>query len=254
MRPFIQFRTMLHISVLTIHPEAVRAYLGLGIMQRASAAGVLEAQVHDLRDYTADPHRTVDDTPYGGGPGMVMKPEPIARAIDGIKADGLATTVIMTTPQGRPFNQAVAEELSASPKRLLFICGRYEGIDDRVRQEYADDEISIGDYVMTGGELAALVIIDVAVRLLPGAVGDADSLKEESFTWGLLDYPHYTRPARWRGREVPSTLLSGNHAGIRRWRRKEAIRATLKNRPDLMEGARLSEEDLKIVREIKEDG
>jgi len=243
----------MHVAVLSIIPDVFEAYLAHGIVHRAIEAGILRVDNHNLRDFTTDRHRTVDDTPYGGGPGMVMKPEPFERAIEQIKADGVETRTIMPTPQGRPFDQVLAEELSREPRRLLFLCGRYEGIDDRVRETYADLEISVGDYVLSGGELAALVIIDAVARLLPGAVGDERSLDDESFSWGILDYPHYTRPPEWKGLGVPDVLLSGNHREIDVWRRREALRRTLKLRPDLLEKAALSDEDLKLLESIKEE-
>ncbi len=243
----------MHIAVLSILPEVFSAYLGQGIMRVAGEKGVLKADVYNLRDFTSDRHRTVDDTPYGGGPGMVMKPEPFDEAIRHIKSDGIDTLTIMPTPQGRSFDQSMAEKLSKEGRRLLFLCGRYEGIDDRVRQVYADEEISVGDYVLSGAELPALVIIDAVVRLLPGAVGDERSLDEESFSWGILDYSHYTRPPQWQGLSVPEVLLSGNHRQIQLWRRKEALKRTLKRRPDLLEKAHLSDEDLKLLESIKEE-
>ncbi|GAB4389790.1 MAG: tRNA (guanosine(37)-N1)-methyltransferase TrmD [Thermodesulfovibrionales bacterium] len=243
----------MRIAAITIFPEIFRAYMGESIMKRALEKGLVRLDAVNPRDFAADRHRTVDDCPYGGGPGMVMKPEPLAAAIESVKADGVDTLTIMLTPQGRPFNQRVAEELSRERRRLLFVCGRYEAMDDRVREAFADDEISTGDYVLTGGELPALVIIDAVVRLLPGVLGDEESLREESFSWGILDYPHYTRPPEWRGTRVPEVLLSGNHAEIARWRRKEALRRTLRRRPDLLELASLSEEDRKLIRIIKEE-
>lgn len=243
----------MHIAVLSILPDVFHAYFGHGIVRRALDSGALRADIHNLRDFTHDTHRTVDDTPYGGGPGMVMKPEPFQEAVGHIKSDGVDTLTIMPSPQGEPFDQALAEELSREKRRLLFLCGRYEGIDERVREVYADREISLGDYVLSGGELAALVIIDAVVRLLPGAVGDERSLSEESFSWGILDYPHYTRPPEWKGLKVPEVLLSGNHREIQLWRRKEALRRTLKRRPDLIEKAPLTEEDLKLLKSIKEE-
>jgi len=242
-----------HIAVLSIMPDVFNVYFGLGIVRRAIEGGSLRAGVYNLRDFTHDRHRTVDDTPYGGGPGMVMKPEPFEEAIGRIKSDGADTLTIMPSPQGEPFGQAMAEELSRERRRLLFLCGRYEGIDERVREAFVDREISIGDYVISGGELAALVIIDAAVRLLPGAVGDERSLSDESFSWGILDYPHYTRPPQWRGLRVPEVLQSGNHREIQLWRRKEALRRTLKRRPDLIEKASLSEEDRKLLKSIMEE-
>lgn len=241
------------IDVITLIPEVFTAYLGKGIMSRAVEKGVLGVNVHNLRDFAADRHRTVDDYPFGGGPGMVLKPEPLSRAIEHVKSDGRETLTIMLSPQGRPFSQSMAGELSKEQRRLLFICGRYEGVDERVRELYVDEEISIGDYVLTGGELAALVIIDAVARLLPGALGDECSKEEESFSWGILDYPHYTRPHEWHGLKAPEVLLSGNHREIARWRRKEALRRTLKRRPDLLERALLTEEDGKLIAEIKEE-
>ena len=202
------------VSVITLFPEIFQAYLEAGIMKRAAQMQVAGFELIHLRDFTKDRHRTVDDYPYGGGPGMVMKPEPVYEAVKYARRDGLPTLTIMVSPQGRPFTQQMAKELSGEGRRLLFICGRYEGIDERVRLGLVDEEISIGDYVLTGGELPALVIIDAVVRLLPGALGDEDSLKEESFSWGILDYPHYTRPPEWNGMKVPEVLLSGNHGQI----------------------------------------
>src|SRR6266498_5516321 len=198
-------------EVITIFPRIFEAYLSEGILRRALDKGIIEVKVHNLRDYTADKHRTVDDYPYGGGPGMVMKPGPFFSAVKSIKNDGIDTRTIMVSPQGKLFNQEMASALSLETRRLLFLCGRYEAIDERVRDSLVDSEISIGDYILTGGELPALVIIDAIVRLLPGALGDEYSAKEESFSWGLLDYPHYTRPSEFEGMNVPDALLSGNH-------------------------------------------
>lgn len=239
---------------MTIFPDVIRAYMAEGIMRLAAEKGLINLDVMDLRDFTTDRHRTVDDTPYGGGPGMVMKPEPFEKAIQHVRADGAATRIIMPSPAGKPFTQADAERLSGSGQRLLFLCGRYEDIDARVAGVYADEEISLGDYVLSGGELPALVIIDAVVRLLPGAVGDENSLSEESFSWGILDYPQYTRPAEWGGLRVPEVLMGGHHAEIARWRRKEALRRTLSRRPDLVEGADLSEIDRELIDEIEEEG
>lgn len=242
------------LSVVSIFPEIFHAYLNKGIVGKAQKKGIINVDVLDLRDFTRDRHRTVDDVPYGGGPGMVMKPEPFEEAVQYIKANGAETLTIMVTPGGEPFDQRTAERLSEETRRLLFLCGRYEGIDERVREAFVDEDISVGDYVLTGGELPALVIIDAVVRLLPGVVGDEASLKEESFSWGILDYPHYTRPPEWRGLRVPEVLLSGNHREIERFRRKEALRRTLKRRPDLLEKVPLSEEDRKLISDIKEEG
>jgi len=244
---------MLDISVITIFPEIFQAYLGESIIGKALERGLFTLDIQNLRDHTTDKHRTVDDTPFGGGPGMVMKPEPLAAAVNEVLSDGKPARVIMVSPQGRVFDQAMAGELAGEAKNLVFLCGRYEGIDERVRQALVDDEISIGDYVLTGGELPALVIIDAAVRLIPGVVGDEQSLADESFSWGILDYPHYTRPPEWRGMQVPEVLVSGHHAKVRRWRRKEALKRTLQQRPDLLEKAELSDEDRKLIKEIQEE-
>jgi tRNA (guanine37-N1)-methyltransferase len=243
----------MHISVLTIFPEVFESYLGLSIMKRARDKGLVRFDILNLRDFTTDRHRTVDDAPYGGGPGMVLKPEPVARALEEAKRDGRESLTILLSPQGERFTQDMAVEFSREERKLIFIAARYEGIDERVRVALADREISIGDYVLTGGELPALVIIDAAVRLLPGALGDEESLWEESFAWGILDYPHYTRPPEWNGMKVPEALLSGNHREIARWRRKEALRKTLRVRPELIEKAALAEEDFKLLKEIKEE-
>ena len=229
------------------------AYLGAGIMKRAADKSVAIFDIIQLRDFATDRHGTVDDYPYGGGPGMVMKPEPLQEALKYATRDGQPTRIVLVSPQGKTFTQQMAQALSEEKRRLLFICGRYEGIDERVRESLVDEEISVGDYVLTGGELPALVIIDAVVRLLPGALGDEDSLKEESFSWGILDYPQYTRPPEWNGLKVPEVLLSGNHAAIARWRRKEALRRTLNNRPELIEKAGLAPEELELIRRIKEE-
>ncbi len=237
-------------DVITIFPEIFNAYLGESILKRALQKGLLDVTIYNLRDFTTDKHRTVDDYPYGGGPGMVMKIEPIYNAVQAIKSNGLERLTVMLSPQGRQYNQEIAETLSREKRRIIFICGRYEGIDERVRESLVDEEISIGDYVLTGGELAALVIIDSIARLIPGVLGDEESAKEESFTWGILDYPHYTRPPEFMGRKVPDVLLSGNHKEIWRWRRREAIRRTLMKRPDLLKKTGLSSEDNEIINEL----
>lgn len=237
-------------DVVTIFPSIINAYLGESILKRAVQNGLLDVKVHNLRDYTTDKHRTVDDYPYGGGSGMVMKIEPMYNALRAIGSDGEERRKILLSPQGRTYNQDIAEELLQEKKRILLICGRYEGIDERVRETLIDEELSIGDYVMTGGELASLVIIDSIARLCPGVLGDDESSKEESFTWGILDYPHYTRPPEFMGNTVPEMLLSGNHAKIAEWRRKEALKRTLENRPDLLKKAALSAEDTKMLQEL----
>lgn len=244
---------MEQIDVITIFPEMLAPYLDASIIGKARERGLVSVNVHNLRDHTEDKHRTTDDTPYGGGPGMVMKVEPIARAFESILSDGIPTRSILVTPQGKPFDQKMAEELSNEPSRLIILCGRYEGVDERIVGKYIDDEVSMGDYVLTGGELPALVIIDASVRLLPGVVGDEDSLKDESFSWGILDYPQYTRPPLWGELAVPEVLLSGNHAEIERYRRKEALRRTMARRPDLLEKAGLDSNDNRLIEEIKEE-
>jgi tRNA (guanine37-N1)-methyltransferase len=230
-------------DVITIFPELIESALEAGVVGRARERGVVDLRVRNLRDYTDDRHRTVDDVPYGGGPGMVMKPEPLWRAVEAITAErGPASAVVLMTPQGRTFTHAVAQEMSQL-ERLILICGRYEGVDERVAEGLVTHEVSIGDYVLTGGELAALVVLDAVTRLVPGVVGDAESVAADSFVRGLLDHPHYTRPAEFRGRAVPEVLLSGNHAAIERWRRDERIRRTMERRPELMEHAALTDEE-----------
>ena len=240
-------------SVITIFPEIFHAYLNESIMKRAALKGLLDVAIHNLRDYTTDRHRTVDDYPYGGGAGMVMKPEPFFKAVETICPDPSSRRVIMLSPAGKRFEQETAVELSNESKTLVFLCGRYEAIDERVRTELVNDEISAGDYVLTGGELPALVIIDAVARLVPGVLGDEHSAEVESFSWGILDYPHFTRPPEFRNLKAPETLLSGHHKDIERWRRKEALRRTLMNRPDLLEKASLSDIDYKLIKEIKEE-
>lgn len=240
-------------DVITIFPEIFHAYLREGILKRALKKGLIEVRVHNLRDYSEDKHKTVDDYPYGGGEGMVMKAEPFFRAVETISPDKDRRRVIMLTPAGKRFDQEMAAELSLEKRRLIFLCGRYEAIDERVRIALVDDEISIGDYILTGGELPALAIIDATARLIPGVLGNKRSAEEESFSSGILDYPHYTRPALFRDMPVPDVLLSGNHKWISRWRRKEALRRTIKRRPELLEKIRLSNEDYKLIEEIKKE-
>ncbi|KAF0178462.1 MAG: tRNA (guanine37-N1)-methyltransferase [Nitrospirae bacterium] len=231
----------------------VRAYLGESIIKRAIQGGLLDVGVHNLRDFTKDRHRTTDDYPYGGGSGMVMKVEPLHEALSALRQDGTPRLTVLLTPQGRAYTQQTAERFAADERRIVLICGRYEGIDERARELLVDEELSIGDYVLTGGELASLVIIDSVARLLPGVLGDAESAREESFTWGILDYPHYTRPPEFLGRTVPDVLLSGNHRDIAQWRRREALRRTLQRRPDLLEKADLTVEDKRFLRELCSD-
>jgi len=221
-------------DVITIFPGLVEAVLAEGVLGRARSRGLVEIRARDLREYTDDRHRTVDDVPYGGGPGMVLKPEPLFRAVEAIEAErGPASAVILLTPQGRPFTHVEAERLSRLD-RLVLISGRYEGVDERVAEHLVTDEISIGDYVLTGGELAALVVLDAAARLVPGVVGDADSVAADSFARGELDHPHYTRPAVFKGWAVPDVLLSGHHAEVDRWRNQQRLARTRARRPDLL--------------------
>ena len=267
-------------EILTIFPDFFRGPLDYGIVRRAREAGLTEIAIHDLRSFTHDRHRTVDDRPFGGGEGMVLKPEPIFECLEAmnvapreerLRSDG-RETVVLLSPQGQMFTQSVAQELQRR-ERVVLICGRYEGVDERVSEYLADREISVGDFVLSGGELGAAIIVDTVSRLLPGALGNAASAQQESFTTageapvrgeneppsstcrsgGLLDYPHYTRPAEFRGMPVPEVLVNGNHDEIRRWRRRKALEKTLANRPDLLSGAELSKEDRKLLAEIEAD-
>ena len=246
-------------DIVTIFPVMVEQALAAGVLGRAIERGTLRVTVRDLRDSTSDRHRVVDDVPYGGGPGMLLKPDPIFKSLDAIEAErGGPLTIILTSPQGKPFTQAVARRLSGL-EHLVFLCGRYEGFDERVR-ERATEELSIGDYVLTGGELPALVMVDAIARLIPGVVGDGQSVAEDSFSRGLLDFPQYTRPPEIAAARpgpsgpatlrVPDVLLSGNHAEIRRWRKREAVAKTLAERPDLLAEASLDEEEQEILREL----
>jgi tRNA (guanine37-N1)-methyltransferase len=261
------------IDILTIFPDFFRGPLDYGIVRRARESGLVTIEVHDLRAFAHDRHRTVDDRPFGGGEGMVLKPEPIFECIEGLNvqsrserlAPGSRQSVVLLSAQGRRFDQLVAEDL-ATREQIFLICGRYEGVDERVGQHLADFELSIGDYVLSGGELGAAVILDTVTRLIPGAVGNEASTRQESFTanraaekgaadstcasGGLLDYPHYTRPADFRGLQVPEVLMSGNHEEIRRWRRHTALEKTLRNRPDLLEGVELADDDKALLARI----
>jgi tRNA (guanine37-N1)-methyltransferase len=242
-------------DLVTIFPAMIREPLAAGIVGRAIAAGTLDIKVHDLRDFTTDRHRVVDDVPYGGGPGMVLKPDPIFRALDAIEAArGTPLTVILTSPQGKRFTQIEAQRLSRHP-HLALLCGRYEGVDDRVRRRVTE-ELSIGDYVLTGGELPALVILDAVARFVPGVVGDQQSVVDDSFSRGLLDFPQFTRPAEVvvggaSTERVPGILLSGNHAEIRHWRKREALSRTLARRPELLADAALDDEERELLRELQ---
>ena len=235
------------IDIITIFPDYFRTVFDYGIVRRAGASGLVEIKAHDLRAWTVDKHKMVDDRPFGGGDGMVLKPEPLFAAVESLtgaesaqQLAGTGTRVVMLSPQGRVLSQAVAAEL-AETKHLVLICGRYEGVDERVVEMLATDEISIGDYVLSGGEPAAVVLVDAVVRLIPGALGSETSASNDSFSDGLLDFPHYTRPPEFRGRRVPEVLLGGNHAEIARWRRQRALRKTRRNRPDLLTRASLTD-------------
>ncbi len=239
-------------DILTLFPEMFSSPFQESILAKAIEKGLIEVRTINIRDFALDKHRIVDDAPYGGGQGMVMKVEPIARAIEQVKSEDPSVRTIYLTPEGKPLNQEMARQLS-SRSHLILLCGRYEGVDERVRELFVDEEISIGDYVLTGGELAAMVLIDAVSRLLPGVLGSDRSAEEDSFFGSLLEYPQYTRPASFRGYEVPEVLLSGNHHMISLWRRKEALRRTWMRRPDLLSKASLSEEDKKILEEISKN-
>lgn len=237
-------------DIVTIFPRMVEAALGEGILRRAIERGLVDVRVHDLRAFTEDRHRVVDDLPYGGGPGMVLKPEPLFAAVDAIRRDGgQPGAVVLTSPQGPRFSQREAARLSRL-RHVVILCGRYEGVDERVRESLATEEISIGDYVLTGGELPALVVLDAVARLLPGVVGDQQSVEGDSFARGLLDFPQYTRPAAFRAFTVPEVLLSGHHAEIRRWRKRRAVERTFERRPELLAQAALDDEEREILREL----
>jgi tRNA (guanine37-N1)-methyltransferase len=273
---------LLRFDLITIFPDFFRGPLDFGIVRRAKEAGLIEVAIHDLRAFTHDKHRTVDDRPFGGGEGMVLKPEPIFDCVAALgipqRAERKRESVVMLTPQGKLFSQQVAQEL-VKLDRVVFVCGRYEGVDERVSEELADREISVGDYILSGGELPAAVVLDAVTRLLPGALGNEASARQESFTrytdktapapaeapgtvppdstcgsGGLLDYPHYTRPAEFRGMQVPEVLVGGNHDDIRRWRRRKALEKTLRNRPDLLTQVELTAEEREWVAQIVAGG
>jgi len=245
---------MLSVDVVTMFPRMFDGPLAEGIVHRAREKGLAAIAVHDLRAFTDDRRRTLDDTPFGGGPGMVMKAEPFLRAVETLTAGEpeAARAVVLLSPRGQRFDQRMAERLSRLD-HVVLLCGRYEGIDERVRETVGAEEVSLGDFVLTGGEVAALAVIEAAVRLLPGALGDEGSAEADSFADGVLDFPHYTRPSEVRGHRVPDVLLSGDHGKIRRWRRKEALRATRARRPDLLERAPLSAEDRTLLRELENE-
>ncbi|RJR22622.1 MAG: tRNA (guanosine(37)-N1)-methyltransferase TrmD [Desulfobacteraceae bacterium] len=237
-------------DVLTIFPDMFSAYLRDGIAGRAVKRGLLDVRLVNIRDFARGAHKTTDDRPYGGGDGMVMRPGPISRALGSIERNSRGSLVILLTPQGETFNQSIAWDIS-SLEQVILVCGRYEGVDERIRLLFVDREISIGDYVLSGGELAAMVIMDSVCRLIPGTLGGEKSSFEDSFQDSLLEYPHYTRPRVFEGLEVPEILLSGDHARIRGWRRKEALKRTFERRPDLLAKAKLDDEDLRILEQIR---
>jgi tRNA (guanine37-N1)-methyltransferase len=240
-------------EVFSLFPQVFEPYLEASILQRARQNGLVDVRLHNIRDWTTDRHHITDDLPYGGGGGMVMKPEPIFTAVESVLGVPPACPVILMTPQGRVLNQKVAQELAGYPA-LALICGRYEGVDERVRQHLVTDEISIGDYVLSGGELAALIVIDAVTRLIPGVLGDPDGAWDDSHAMGLLEYPHYTRPPEFRGWAVPDILLSGDHGRIARWRREQALLRTWQRRPDLLDTAPLTPEDKIFINSmVKQD-
>jgi tRNA (guanine37-N1)-methyltransferase len=241
-------------DVFTLLPEVFPAYLETSILKRARERGLIDVRVHNIRDHAHDKHHTTDDMPYGGGGGMVMKPEPVFEAVESVIGADLkassAIPIILLTPQGRVFDQAIAGEL-AEHSRIALLCGRYEGVDERIRQHLVTDEISIGDYVLTGGELPALLVIDAVARLLPDVLGDPTGAQDDSHAMGLLEYPHYTRPPEYRGWKAPDVLLSGDHGKIEKWRREQALERTFRKRPDMLEKADLSKEDRRFIENLK---
>lgn len=240
-------------EVFTLLPDVFPPYLNSSILNRASQRGLINVRVHNIRDWAAGRHHVTDDEPYGGGGGMVMKAEPIFAAVEAVLGAEPGCPVILLTPQGRVFDQKMAQEFALQP-RLALICGRYEGVDERIRENLVSQEVSIGDFVLTGGELPALMLIDAVSRLVPGVLGDPDGAMDDSHAEGVLEYPHYTRPPVFRGWGVPEVLLSGDHARIEKWRREQSLRRTLKRRPDLLGSAPLSESDLKILKKIQGEG
>lgn len=240
-------------EVFTLFPEVFTPYLATGVLGKAAQSGLLSCRLHNIRDYASDKHRTTDDEPYGGGGGMVMKPEPLFAAVEDVLGEQLPSVpVILLTPQGKVFNQKMAVALARLP-RLALICGRYEGFDERIREHLVTDEISIGDYVLSGGELPALVLIDSIARLIAGVLGDEYATENDSHAEGLLEYPHYTRPADFRGWKVPEILLSGNHARVAAWRREQSLQRTLRRRPDLIEGFIANPSDEKILKRLRQE-
>lgn len=238
-------------DILTLFPGMFASPFNESIIKRGMDKLLIDITLHNIRDYATDRHQTADDTPYGGGAGMVMKAEPLGACIEAVKADNPTSTVVLTSPQGRRLSHGVAAELAQRPG-LIIICGRYEGIDERIRQLHVEDDISLGDFVLSGGEIAAMAIVDAVTRLVPGVLGSDESAEYDSFCDGLLEYPQYTRPPEYKGLKVPEVLLSGNHELIRKWRRREALRKTLILRPDLLQGAALTAEDRKLLSELEQ--
>ena len=241
----------MRIHILTLFPAMFSGPFSESIVKRAVDQGLVEISIYNIRDYTSDKHHVVDDSPYGGGPGMVLKPEPVFKAVEAVRGE-TGMPVILLTPQGRLFSQRVAEEL-AKNEEMILVCGHYEGVDERVREHLVTDEISIGDYILSGGELAAMVVVDAVVRQVPGALGSEESVGDDSHAQGLLEYPQYTRPQSFRNWEVPEVLLSGNHAEINRWRRTQSLKRTLRRRPDLLQQAELSTEDKKLMAQMERE-
>ncbi len=239
-------------DVLSIFPEMLASPLDYSVLKKARDKGLIEIKLHNIRDWARDKHKMTDDEPYGSGCGMVMKVEPVERALGEIKKQKMKPLVVLMTPQGEVFRQEIAAEM-VKEKQIVLICGRYEGVDERIRQYLIDKEISIGDYILTGGELAALVFIDAVSRLVPGVLGNAQSIERESFADGLLEYPQYTRPADYKGWKVPEVLLSGNHAQIEQWRKIQSLKKTYKRRPDLLKNAELTDEERKMIKKIERE-
>ncbi len=239
------------IHILTLFPAMFSGPFSESIVKRAVDQGLVEISIYNIRDYTSDKHHVVDDSPYGGGPGMVLKPEPIFKAVEAVRGE-TGMPVILLTPQGKLFSHRVAEELAQNEKMML-VCGHYEGVDERVRQHLVTDEVSIGDYILSGGELAAMVVVDAVVRQVPGVLGSEESVEDDSHAKGLLEYPQYTRPQSFHNWEVPEVLLSGNHAEIARWRRTQSLKRTLRRRPDLLQQAELSDEDKKLIAQMERE-
>jgi len=242
----------MRVDIFSLFPQVFNPYLEISILQRAIQHNLVSIQNHNIRDWASDRHHTTDDMPYGGGGGMVMKVEPVFAAVESILGLPPVCPLIMMTPQGRKFDQKIAYEL-AKLDHLAILCGRYEGIDERIREGLVTDEISIGDYVVTGGELPALIVLDAIIRLIPGALGDPDGAQDDSHASGLLEYPHYTRPPDYKEMRVPEVLLSGNHAEIARWRREQALKRTFQRRPDLLKKADLSKKDIEYLEKLKQE-